>query len=686
MRKSIWNIKKPNEEIVYKISAEYNLPIILSKLLVNRGIIEEEQIERYLYPTSEKLYSPFLLKDMEEATERILLARNNNEKITIYGDYDVDGITSTSILYMFLDEIGCAVDYYIPDRIDEGYGLNFDAIEIIYNLGTDLIITVDTGIVAVNEVEETKKMGMDIIITDHHECQDILPQASAVINPKRNDCNYPFDMLAGVGVTFKLIHGLAIKLGIEDNIWKYLDIVAIGTIADIVPLCDENRILVKLAFNNFINTNNIGLKAMMDVVGVEKEINASIIGYRIAPRLNASGRLGDAKRGVELLISKDIEQVKSIALDLNNQNNKRQEIEQEIFKEAIEIIEKDKELLNSKVIVVSSIDWHHGVIGIVASRIVEKYYRPVIILNIEDVMATGSARSVEGFNIFEALNHCKHLLEKFGGHNMAAGMSLKEENIKNLFTEINKYCNEIMTEETLIPKKNADIELSVDDITISLVNELKKMEPYGAGNEEPKIICSGNLKDIKTIGKNANHLKIVIEDMNRKIDCVGFNIAEYSNYIGLNNRISLLGTLDLNTWNNNTNPQILVKDIKYENKFENIIKGYIQDIKNITNEKISKWKEESINLTRKEFEIIYRFMKGLDFENNNRFSLLKTANILGRNSTQEVLKILIILEVFKELELLIYSLDENYIVKFDLFKGKKVELNSSKLYNKICII
>jgi single-stranded-DNA-specific exonuclease len=684
LNKRIWNLKEPNTDLVNKISTEYNLSNLSSSILVNRGVVEAEQIDRFLYPSRDKFYDPFLMADMKVATDRIIHAKNNNEKITIYGDYDVDGITSTSILYMFLKEIGCTVDYYIPDRLEEGYGVNLEAIKKIHSSGTNLIITVDTGITAIDEVLEAKQLGMDIIITDHHECQEQIPNATAVVNPKRKDCTYPFDMLAGVGVAFKLIHGISIKIKKEELIWKYLDIVAVGTIADIVPLCDENRIIVKLAFETMLTTWNTGLRALLKVADVKDKISSGMVGFRIAPRLNAAGRLGDAKRGVELFITDDIQIATKIAEELNEENNKRQSLEKKIYDEAIDIIEKSIDVNNTKVIVVASSGWHHGVIGIVASRIVEKYYRPTILLAIEDNIASGSARSVADFSIFEALSNSKDLLIKFGGHDMAAGMSLNEENVESLLNELNKYSNKVMNDTTLIPKSAADITINIDEISIPLIEEIKLMEPYGVGNEEPKIICSGNVNDIRLIGKNKNHLKLNLLGNNNYIDGIGFNFEHYFDYIGVNNNISILCTLDINEWNNKKSPQILMKDIKYHSEFKKTIKSYINNINNVTDELVSEWKKLQLIPERKDYESVYRYLIKLDKQLIYNIALTKYTDYIGIDKYESIVVFLICLEVFKELDLLEYAVDDNFMVSFKLFKGKKVELNTSTLYNKTC--
>jgi single-stranded-DNA-specific exonuclease len=491
-------------------------------------------------------------------------------------------------------------------------------------------------------------------------------------------------MLAGVGVAFKLIHGISIKIKKEELIWKYLDIVAVGTIADIVPLCDENRIIVKLAFETMLTTWNTGLRALLKVADVKDKISSGMVGFRIAPRLNAAGRLGDAKRGVELFITDDIQIATKIAEELNEENNKRQSLEKKIYDEAIDIIEKSIDVNNTKVIVVASSGWHHGVIGIVASRIVEKYYRPTILLAIEDNIASGSARSVADFSIFEALSNSKDLLIKFGGHDMAAGMSLNEENVESLLNELNKYSNKVMNDTTLIPKSAADITINIDEISIPLIEEIKLMEPYGVGNEEPKIICSGNVNDIRLIGKNKNHLKLNLLGNNNYIDGIGFNFEHYFDYIGVNNNISILCTLDINEWNNKKSPQILMKDIKYHSEFKKTIKSYINNVNNVTDELVSEWKKLQLIPERKDYESVYRYLIKLDKQLIYNIALTKYTDYIGIDKYESIVVFLICLEVFKELDLLEYAVDDNFMVSFKLFKGKKVELNTSTLYNKTC--
>lgn len=684
-----WNLREKNDELISDLTKKYKFSTIIATILANRNIVMEDEIRRFLNVDKDKFYDPYLLKDMDKAVDRIIKAIENKENIIIYGDYDVDGITSTSILYMFLEENGVDVDYYIPNRLKEGYGLNNDAIESIYNNNTQLLITVDTGITAIGEVEYANELGLDIIITDHHECLDEIPSATAVIDPKRKDCDYPFDMLAGVGVAFKLIHALSIKLDVIDSIWKYLDIVAVGTVADIVPLIDENRIITKLAFETMQDTWNIGLKSLIKVAGTNKDgrISAGIIGFRIAPRLNAAGRLGEAKKGVELFITKDKDRAANIADSLNEENLTRQELEQNIYNEAINIIEKSIDIDKTKVIVISSNNWHHGVIGIVASRITEKYYRPCILLNIEDNIATGSARSVEGFNIFEALCSVKDVFIKFGGHEMAAGMSLKEELINELRIGVNRYAQDTMKSDTLIPKLTADMEIDINKIDISLIEEIIKLEPYGVGNPEPKFICKGKVNDVRKIGKDNSHIKMVVKYNENYLDGIGFGMGEYYDSINVSNDISLLGTLNINEWNGTKKPQIMLKDISTINEFNNNIQKHYEVFRDMcktdfNQEHISFLRKEKLIPVRDEFETVYRALLTQEKNNHVKINVVKLMNMIKFNKSNKAYTLLICLKVFQDLNLLSYQFD-GMDLSFSLNKGMKVRLDESNTYKKL---
>jgi single-stranded-DNA-specific exonuclease len=684
MENAIWKLKEPDREQMNRLVKEHHISSEMATLLLNRGVATKEAIELFLDPTLDKLYDPFILKDMKKATKRILLAIDQGEQITIYGDYDVDGITSTSILYMFLKEIGGLVNYYIPDRVTEGYGMNKGAVEQIVKDGTQLIITVDTGITALEEAKLVKSLGVDLIITDHHECSDVIPEALGVINPKQSDCHYPFDMLAGVGVAFKLIQGLSRILNIECTIWKYLDIVAIGTVADIVPLQDENRVIVKNAFKTMANTWNIGLAALMKVCDLNtKKITAGMIGFGIGPRLNAAGRLGDAKRGVQLFTSTDEVLAAQIAEELNAENIKRQKIEKEIYEEVVSIIDNTIDIENTKVIVALGEGFNHGVIGIVASKICEKYYRPTIILTGNEGVASGSARSVEGFSIYDALCTCKDILDKFGGHEMAAGMSLMQDKVDELRTRLNDYASKTMSADTLVKKISADMMIEVKATTIPFIEKIESLEPYGMGNPEPRFIVSGVVDNIVQIGKEKNHIKISLKDETSKVEGILFNRIEFYDYIRKDNKVSLICSLGINEWNHNKNPQFMIKDMKYSKEYEQTFDRAITLLAQLSDEVILDIRKHHLEPSRNLYEAVYRGLYKLNKMQFASVSFGKLMESVGLMDENRMISLLICLKVFEELELIAYNI-EGYIVHFEIFTGKKVELTASKLYNKLC--
>lgn len=535
---------------------------IIEQILTNREIIGEEQRERFLHPDHTQLYDPYLLNDMARAVDRITNTKKSNEEIVIYGDYDVDGVTSTSILYMFLKEQGYKVSYYIPNRQAEGYGLNKAAIKQI-NEYADLMITVDTGIAACEEVAYANEINLDVIITDHHECQEVLPEAYCIINPKRPDSTYPFECLAGVGVAFKLIHALAIREDSISNIWKYLDLVALGTVADVVPLVNENRVITHLGFKQMAHTMHIGLRVLLNLVqGKDNKINSNMIGYQLGPKINAAGRLSDAKLGVELLTTTDKEKAKKIAKDLDDENRKRQEMEAHILEEALQYIEQNVDVKNEKIIVIAGKEWHHGVIGIVASRIMGQYYKPTIVLTLEEGVYSGSARSIEGFNIFEALNMHKDKLIKFGGHEMAAGLSLIEGELEGFRKSINKYAEEFLQEELLIPTLEIDIEIEPKELSLRLCEEIERLEPFGAANPSPTFALRGEVQYAQTMGQGNKHLKLSIQKGHHVFQGVGFGKGYLEEYLTEGEEVVIAGEIVKNEWNGRTTLQVRIKDIQ----------------------------------------------------------------------------------------------------------------------------
>ena len=548
----------------------------ISQILKNRGINDKDDVNVFMNPSLEYLYDPFLMKDMDKSVSRIKKAVENNERIWIYGDYDVDGVSSTSILYIYFKSINYDVNYYIPNRLEEGYGLNKEALEKIIESGCDLIITVDCGITAVEEVEFAKKFGVDVIITDHHECQEEIPNAYAVVNPKQEECNYPFDSLCGCGVAFKLIQGLTTKEEFKASMYDYLEIVTFATICDIVPLVGENRIIVKNGLNLMKNGKNLGIKSLIKVCGIDTDkISSSHIGFSLGPRINASGRLGYSYLGVQLFTSECEEQSIELANLLEEKNNQRQMIESKMYKEAEEIIANDNRYIDEKVLVIAKEGWQHGVIGIVASKLTEKYYKPTILLTIEEGEGRGSARSIKGFNMFEALLDCSDLLNKFGGHEQAAGLALDEEKIETLRQKINEKANYKLNDEDMIEDINVELELSEDVVSFEFIDELHKLEPFGMNNPSPRFIIRDlEMIDIRCIGKEKQHLKFKVKKK-YEYDCIGFNMAYLSSKFTLGDKVDLLFQLDENTYMGNKKIQFLLKDIRMSypkniNKDENI--------------------------------------------------------------------------------------------------------------------
>ena len=554
-----WQVYDVNDEQVEKILKENNVNKLIATILSNKGIVEKEDINKFLNPTRNDFHDPYEMPDMEIAVERILKAKENNEKVIIYGDYDVDGITSITVLKSYLKDIGIDASYYIPNRLNEGYGLNIPAIEKIASEGYDLLITVDCGISCVEEVKRAKELGMETIVTDHHEVGDILPDALAVVDCKRKDNKYKCRDLAGVGVAFKLAQALSMKLGLDEKSYlKYLDIVCIGTISDIVPLVDENRVISKLGLMLINQTRNIGLKGILEASGY-KNIDSTAVSFGVAPRLNACGRMGNADEALKLFLSKDEKEVKELTTSLNNYNRTRQETERSIYEDAISQIEKNQ-LDNNKAIVVSGSNWHHGVIGIVSSKITEMYFKPSILLCLEEDIAKGSGRSVPGFDLHNALMKCQDVLERFGGHSMAVGLTLKKENVEAFKNKIEEIAEEEHIEQ-IIPLIKIDAKVNLDEVSKEMVGSLKMLEPFGEANKMP-IFLFKNLKidSIRALSEG-KHLKLTLKDNNVIVNAIGFNMGSLANDYRIGDKIDVVGTLEINSYNGLDNIQINLKDV-----------------------------------------------------------------------------------------------------------------------------
>ncbi len=592
----LWIYKNVSEKQAEELSLETGCSSLLSRILINRGFDCPESVKKFINPEISELHNPFLMKDMDIAVDRIVEAIKKHEKILVYGDYDVDGITSTAILSDFLAKQNALVDYYIPDRFEEGYGLSKAAIDKLSYKSINLIITVDCGITAVDEVRYIMEKGMDVIITDHHKCKESLPKACAVVNPNRADCNYPFKSLAGVGVAYKLITALCIKLSLKDVQNHYLDMVSVGTIADVVSLSDENRIIVKYGLEKLANTSNKGLMALMSCSGIKDErISSYTVSFVLAPRINAAGRMGDASRAVTLFLTDDYKEAEEISAELHMENKLRQETELDILNQTIKTIEENPDYKNQKVLVVAGNNWHHGIIGIAASRITEKYYRPCILLSIDDEgICKGSGRSIEGFNLFCALDYCKDLLINFGGHELAAGLSLEEQNIDGLRDKINEYAKNNMEEAVLVPKIKIDAQLKIDDISMEKIKELDLLAPFGASNPVPVFTYHNmKVKDMSTVGDN-RHLRLKLSDKGLIVNGIGFNMGNKALGLNRNEAIDIVCSLEINNWNSIQKVQINLKDLRSNNR-EALLKKYYLSLRNCIRDVT---KDHSINASQ----------------------------------------------------------------------------------------
>lgn len=555
-----WEFYNSDEKLVNEICEKYNLNKVIGKIIVNRHVVNDEDVRIFITPTRDDFHNPFLFKGMDIAVDRIIKAINNKEKILIYGDYDVDGITSTTVLKKYLMDRGISVDTYIPNRLHEGYGLNKKAIDTIKERNIDLIITVDCGISAIEEVDYAVSLGMDVIVTDHHEVGEKLPNALAVIDAKRKDNTYPFRSLAGVGVVFKLIQALSIKLEIKpEEYLKYLDLVCVGTISDIVPLEGENRTIAKLGLMLIKVTRNLGLRELIKSSGY-KEIDSNTISFGVAPRINACGRMGHEEESLKLFLAEDLESATKITKELNEYNTLRQSTEKAIYEEAVQEIDRNH-LDEKNSIVLGGKGWHHGVIGIVSSKVTDKYYKPSILLSFEDDIAKGSGRSVPGFDLYEGLTKCEDLLEKYGGHSMAVGLTLKKENLEKFKERFEQIAKEKNIKE-LVPIIYIDDELKLKDINMDLVKGLSILEPFGEANKVPLFLIR-NLKidSIRALSEG-RHLKLTLRDENFVINAIGFELGYLAEEYRIGDRIDVVGTLEINSFNGFRSIQINMKDIR----------------------------------------------------------------------------------------------------------------------------
>jgi single-stranded-DNA-specific exonuclease len=562
-----WLIRKHDRQAVAALAEQINVQPLIAALLISRGYSTPALAEAFLDPSFEQLHDPFLLKGMREAVDRILFAAENGEKVLIWGDYDVDGTTGTVVLRKVFRLLGIESEYHIPNRFTEGYGINIPALEAAQARGCSLGISVDCGIRSFEPMEWARGNGLDFIITDHHLSDEDRgnPLAYAVINPNQQDCDYPDKHLAGVGVAFKLAHALLRETGREDLVPALLKIAAIGTVADVVSLTGENRVIVSLGLADILLTKNYGLKALMEVSDCTSEMTSTHIGFRIAPRINAAGRMDIARHVVELFEANDFSEARKLAELLNSRNRERQQMQQKITDLALL---DATEYLDKHFVVVAGEGWHRGVIGLAASRIAERLHRPAIVLSTENGTAYGSARSIAGFHLLEAMNSCSDLFEQFGGHAAAAGMTMSSENISAIRQSLNDHARSVLKPDDLLPEIKIDAPVSSATLGLDLLNELSHLEPFGAGNPKPVFITRDLLLRDEPLLMKEKHLKFqLVDDAGKRFEAVWWDGVERSKgrTPRMGSRIEVAYSVEANTWQGNTRLQLVVQDLREHN-------------------------------------------------------------------------------------------------------------------------
>jgi len=569
-----WVYLRPEKLLIKELSDQFGLTDCITEVLYKRGIVEPNTLQAFFDTPLTGLTSPFLIKDMGKAAEQIALAIEKHEKICVYGDYDVDGVTSVALMYHFLSEVGADVMYYIPNRLEEGYGLNIAAIEEIASARVKLIITVDCGINAEEEVSHAVRMGMKVIVTDHHQPSERIPEdACAVVNPMREDDTSPFKCLSGVGVAFKTVMALRSKMNDmgkfgekTPNIKKYLDLVTLGTVADVVPLVGENRIFVRHGLEILSGKDcRAGLKELKRVAGVDGgKVTTTHVGFGLAPRINAVGRLGNSDKGLRLLITSDRAQAKFLADELDRENKDRQEIEKDIIEESFRRVEKNRLNEKYKGLVLYSKEWHQGVIGIVASRLVERYHMPAIVLTFGDGVGKGSGRSIPSFDLYKGLEQLQDILLSFGGHKYAAGLKISEEHISSLQRRFHTAVDESLSAEDFVAELKIDSFIEPEAINTEFMKMIERMEPYGAGNREP-VLCMKNVRKYQPatyVGRDSMHLKMFLEKNGRTFDCIGYNMKSYEKIVAGNEVFDVVFTPVVNGYYGGRYIQLVLKDLK----------------------------------------------------------------------------------------------------------------------------
>ena len=711
-----WTVKSVDDaqtlSKIKQISTDLGINGIVARLLYNRGYCDSRNAERFLRMKNEMLCDPFTMKDMSLAVKRIAEAVKRGEKITVYGDYDVDGVTSVCTLYLYLKSLGAEVDYYIPNRTGEGYGVSNQAISAIAESGSKLIITVDTGITANDEVLFAKSIGVDFVITDHHECRNEIPEACAVINPHRPDCEYSFKELAGVGVVFKLITAYEVMSkkadlikATLDLINKYGDLVAIGTIADVMPIKEENRIIVTYGLKLIEKTNRVGLASLIDAsLGKtdgrkndrsrrrkRNKITSSYIGFTLAPRINAAGRIRSATLAVELFLSNNYEDAYAIAEMLCEANKERQAEENKITQEAYAKIE-NIDIVNNPVIVLDADDWHHGVIGIVSSRITEKFSRPSILVSFEgnegtpspDDVGKGSGRSIKGLNLVDALCYCSDHLVKFGGHELAAGLSVTRGELPKFVEKINEFARNALTDDDLVSVIETDCEIKFSDISLELAESLQMLEPYGVSNPVPLfIVRNATVVDINGVSEG-KHTKLILGNGKTTQSAMYFSNSPESLGVYVGDKVDILFSIDINEWQDRKNVQLIVRDLKpsqLQSDIENKERNRFEEIKNGA----SFTRDEDILPERGDFVAVYKFIQNAAHNGTYTFTHRDICSRVSSSGLCKIgyIKLKFIIMIFREMNIVDIEEDnETYTFRLH-FSSNKKNLEKSSILKKL---
>lgn len=674
-----WKFLKQNHIEAAEIAQRYDIPLFLANILINRGFCSTTEMANCLFPSADLLNDPFLLKDMDLAVTRIKKAVEQKEKVTIYGDYDVDGITSVSLLYLYLRSLGLVVDYYIPERIKEGYGVNCGAIDLIASGGTTLIISVDTGITACDEVEYAKTLGIDFIITDHHECASVLPNAVAVCNPKRSDCPYPYKTLAGVGVVFKLIAALHSPGSQDELLEKYGELVSLGTISDVMPVTGENRYIIQRGLRS-LSANRKGLYSLMQCAGIRSIENVSVfdVSFLIAPRINAAGRIGDSLRAVELLISNKPQVWEDTSKYLCALNNQRQLIEANIFAEADAIIQDKKLYLDQSALILWKEGWHHGVVGIVASRIKEKYGLPTILFALSDGKAKGSGRSMEPLNLYNALSDMKSDYFQFGGHAMAAGITLEAKSLPRFKQDFCAYAKKVTAHTPYVNSVMIDAVLHEPDFTLDCFKKISFLEPYGMNNEVPLFCVKGAIiRDIKPIG-NQKHLRLSFQIGSKWINAVYFGMRQESFPYETQNCVDVIFQASINEFRGNCDIQLIVKGIRpYEAKYNQLL----SDLEATLHHQL----QPAHFPDRAVISNLYRFSKKCVEKEETLFEIIDLPVLIKKSGFgyYDIQKILLSLRVLEQIGILRYAIVDRQLMILSVDGSKKVSLEQSELYRQM---